>query len=177
MDLLKFIQDQQIANMPFESLGFREITRHCTEWPDWTNFSSVLQHDQNIQDDRPTMQLGGIEYTIGAVGSQEDFADFSIHTTSRGNQMDVTLTYAPNSTMLPPSRRIRIACSHPPQNSAPIARLPSTRKRCARSPQRSSLSLCQPTQASRVTRLLPSPRLCDRPGSRFCMMSMAPRYP
>ncbi|CAN9463031.1 unnamed protein product [Alternaria alternata] len=99
MDLLKFIQDQQIANMPFESLGFREITRHCTEWPDWTNFSSVLQHDQNIQDDRPTMQLGGIEYTIGAVGSQEDFADFSIHTTSRGNQMDVTLTYAPNSTI------------------------------------------------------------------------------
>lgn len=99
MDLLKFVQDQQIANMPFESLGFREITRHCTEWPDWTNFSSVLQHDQNIQDDRPTMQLGDVEYTIGAVGSQEDFADFSIHTTSRGNQMDVTLTYAPNSTI------------------------------------------------------------------------------
>ncbi len=99
MDLLKFVQDQQISNMPFESLGFREITRHCTEWPDWTNFSSVLQHDQNIQDDRPTMQLGGIEYTVGAVGSQEDFADFSVHTTSRGNQMDVTLTYAPNSTI------------------------------------------------------------------------------
>ncbi|KAI4613996.1 NRPS [Alternaria sp. BMP 0032] len=99
MDLLKYVQDQQIANMPFESLGFREITRHCTEWPDWTNFSSVLQHDQNIQDDQPTMQLGGIEYTIGAVGSQEDFADFSIHTTSRGNEMDVTLTYVPNSTI------------------------------------------------------------------------------
>jgi non-ribosomal peptide synthase protein (TIGR01720 family) len=99
MDLLKFVQDQQIANMPFESLGFREITRHCTEWPDWTNFSSVLQHDQNIQDDRPTMQLGDVEYTIGAVGSQEDFADFSIHTTSRGSEMDVTLTYAPNSTI------------------------------------------------------------------------------
>ncbi|KAI8938152.1 hypothetical protein NX059_005818 [Plenodomus lindquistii] len=99
-DLLTYIQDQQISNMPFESLGFREITRHCTDWPDWTNFSSVLQHDQNIQSDTPTMVLGGIEYSVGAVGSQEDFADFSVHSTSRGgNQMDVTLTYAPNSTI------------------------------------------------------------------------------
>jgi hypothetical protein len=99
LDLLTYIQDQQIANMPYESLGFREITRHCTEWPDWTNFSSVLQHDQNIQDEKPTMQLGGIEFSVGAVGSQEDFADFSIHTTSRGSETDVRLTYAPNSTI------------------------------------------------------------------------------
>jgi len=99
-DLLAYIQDQQVSNMPFESLGFREITRLCTDWPDWTSFSSVLQHDQNIQSDKPTMVLDGIEYTIGAVGSQEDFADFSIHSSSRGGHyMDVTLTYAPNSTV------------------------------------------------------------------------------
>lgn len=100
LDLLSYIQDQQISNMPYESLGFREITRHCTDWPDWTNFSSVLQHDQNIQGEKPTMQLGGIEFKVGAVGSQEDFADLSIHSTSRrGNQLDITLTYAPNSTI------------------------------------------------------------------------------
>lgn len=100
LDLLSYIQDQQISNMPYESLGFREITRHCTDWPDWTNFSSVLQHDQNIQAEKPTMQLGGIEFDIGAVGSQEDFADFSVHSTSRaGSKLDVTLTYAPNSTI------------------------------------------------------------------------------
>ncbi|KAL6705717.1 hypothetical protein ACN47E_006506 [Coniothyrium glycines] len=100
LDLLNYIQEQQVANMPYESLGFREITRHCTDWPDWTNFSSVLQHDQNIQDENPTMQLGGIEFAVGAVGSQEDFADFSVHSTSRGKtSMDVALTYAPNSTI------------------------------------------------------------------------------
>jgi hypothetical protein len=100
MNLLTYIQDQQIANMPYEFLGFREITRHCTDWPDWTNFSSVLQHDQNIQSEHPTIQLGGIEFDVGAVGSQEDFADFSIHSTSRGNdELDITLTYAPNSTI------------------------------------------------------------------------------
>ncbi|KAF2267152.1 acetyl-CoA synthetase-like protein [Lojkania enalia] len=100
LDLLSYIQDQQIANMPYESLGFREITRNCTDWPDWTNFSSVLQHNQNVHEDGTHMQLGGIEYTVGAVGSQEDFADFSILSTSKGgDQLEVTLTYAPNSTI------------------------------------------------------------------------------
>ncbi|KAF2030892.1 acetyl-CoA synthetase-like protein [Setomelanomma holmii] len=99
-DLLSYIQDQQIANMPYESLGFREITRHCTEWPDWTNFSSVLQHDQNITSEKPTLQLGGIEFSLGAAGTQQDFADFSVNSTSRGgHQLDIALTYAPNSTI------------------------------------------------------------------------------
>jgi len=99
-DLLSYIQDQQIANMPYESLGFREITRHCTEWPDWTNFSSVLQHDQNISDEKPTLTLGGIEFSLGAAGTQQDFADFSVNSTSRGGtSLDIALTYAPNSTI------------------------------------------------------------------------------
>ncbi|TVY94268.1 Nonribosomal peptide synthetase [Lachnellula willkommii] len=79
LDLLKHVQGQQIANMPYESLGFREIVKHCTEWPDWTNFSTVCQH-QNIQ--RQTkLQLGSNEYVLGAVGSQEDFADITILST------------------------------------------------------------------------------------------------
>lgn len=99
-DLLAYIQEQQINNMPYESLGFREITRNCTDWPDWTNFSSVVQHNANIHSDEATFQLGGIEYKVGAVGSQEDFADFTILSTSRGgDQLEVSLTYAPNSTI------------------------------------------------------------------------------
>ncbi|KAF2742358.1 nonribosomal peptide synthase-like protein [Sporormia fimetaria CBS 119925] len=102
LDLLSYIQDQQIANMPYESLGFREITRNCTDWPDWTNFSSVLQHNQSLGTDDAVLQLGGIEYKLGAVGTQEDFADFSILSSSKGNnKIEVMLTYAPNSTITP----------------------------------------------------------------------------
>ena len=100
LDLLGYIQEQQINNMPYESLGFREITRNCTDWPDWTNFSSVLQHNQNIHTGDATLQLGGIEFKVGAVGSQEDFADISVTSTSKaGDQVEVALTYAPNSTI------------------------------------------------------------------------------
>jgi hypothetical protein len=100
LDLLAYIQDQQIVNMPYESLGFRDITRNCTDWPDWTNFSTVLQHNQNIHSEDATLQLGGINFKVGAVGSQEDFADLSILTTSKGgDQVEVSLTYAPNNTI------------------------------------------------------------------------------
>ncbi|PSN72225.1 acetyl-CoA synthetase-like protein [Corynespora cassiicola Philippines] len=100
LDLLRYIQEQQIANMEYESLGFRDITRNCTDWPDWTNFSSVIQHNQNMLDKEATLQLGGIEYTLGSSGSQEDFADFSILSASKGgDQLEVMLTYAPNNTI------------------------------------------------------------------------------
>ncbi|ORY11754.1 nonribosomal peptide synthase [Clohesyomyces aquaticus] len=100
LDLLRYIQDQQIANMQYESLGFREITRNCTEWPDWTNFSSVLQHNQNIHEEGAKVQLGGIEYKVGSVGTQEDFADFSVLSTCKGgNELEVVLTFAPNTTV------------------------------------------------------------------------------
>ena len=89
------------VQQPYESLGFRDITRNCTDWPDWTNFSSVLQHNQaGIHSDDATLQLGGFEFKVGAIGSQEDFADFSIVSTARGgDQLEVSLTYAPSTTI------------------------------------------------------------------------------
>jgi hypothetical protein len=33
--------------MPFESLGFREIIKQCTDWPDWTYFTTSVFH-QNV---------------------------------------------------------------------------------------------------------------------------------
>jgi len=96
VDLLKHVQGQQTANMPFESLGFREIAKHCTDWPDWTNFSTVCQH-QNIQN-QVKMQLGRNEYTLGAVGSQEDFADITILSTPQENDgIEVCLIFTANS--------------------------------------------------------------------------------
>jgi aryl carrier-like protein len=96
LDLLHSIQDQQVAAMPYESLGFREIIKHCTPWPNWTNFSTVCQH-QNIQ--RQTqIKLGGNEYTLGAIGSQEDFADLTVLSTPQsGDEIEISLIFTSNS--------------------------------------------------------------------------------
>jgi aryl carrier-like protein len=96
LDLFKYVQGQQIANMPYESLGFREIVKHCTDWHDWTNFSTVCQH-QNIQK-QTKMQLGGNEYVLGAVGSQEDFADITVLSTPQEEDgIEICLIFTANS--------------------------------------------------------------------------------
>jgi non-ribosomal peptide synthetase component F len=70
LELLRQVQDQQVVNMPFEALGFREIIKHCTDWPDWANFSSIVQH-QNVSC-QEKMHLGDNTYHVGAAGSNED---------------------------------------------------------------------------------------------------------
>lgn len=96
LDLLRSVQDQQVAAMPYESLGFREIIKHCTSWPDWTNFSTVCQH-QNIQR-QEEIQIGGTAYTLGAVGSQEGFADLTVLSTPQPNdQIEISLIFTSSS--------------------------------------------------------------------------------
>jgi len=98
IDLLRYVQDQQVANMAFESLGFREIIKHCTEWPDWTNFSTVVQH-QNIARDTE-LRLGENFYKVGAVGTQEDFADFTVLSTPQGGgKIEISLTFCTDATI------------------------------------------------------------------------------
>jgi len=96
LDLLYHIQNQQVANMPYESLGFREIIKHCTDYPDWTNFSTVCQH-QNIER-QAQIDIGKIDYTLGALGSQEDFADITILSTPQeDDSIEINLIFTENS--------------------------------------------------------------------------------
>jgi hypothetical protein len=94
LDLLREIQEQQIANMPYEALGFREIVKHCTEWPDWTNFTTAVQH-QNI-DRGEGMKLGNQTYKLGVAGTDEDFSDFSILSMplDEPDMVEISLSYS-----------------------------------------------------------------------------------
>ncbi|QMW34815.1 hypothetical protein F9C07_2280446 [Aspergillus flavus] len=92
MDLLRTIQNQQVANMPFESLGFRSIVEQCTDWPRWMRFSSVIQH-QNIDPDR-AMMMGNGSYEPGFIGSELDLMDVSILSTPAGDHVDIDLITA-----------------------------------------------------------------------------------
>ncbi|KAE8382027.1 hypothetical protein BDV26DRAFT_49940 [Aspergillus bertholletiae] len=92
MDLLRTIQNQQVANMPFESLGLRPIVEQCTDWPRWMRFSSVIQH-QNIEPDRAMVMDGG-SYEPGFIGSELDLMDVSILSTPAGSHVDIDLITA-----------------------------------------------------------------------------------
>jgi len=85
LDILKRIQGQQVDNMSYESLGFREIIQQCTNWPEWTYFSSVVQH-QNISQDMP-LRLDRNQYKVGFLGSGDNLSDFTILSTPKDRDM------------------------------------------------------------------------------------------
>ena len=49
-NLLTAIKTQQIASIPFANLGSRKIIRVCTDWPKWSSFSTIINH-QNFERD------------------------------------------------------------------------------------------------------------------------------
>ncbi|KAI1016035.1 hypothetical protein LB504_009285 [Fusarium proliferatum] len=97
LDLLQYIQDQQVDNMPYETLGFKEIINKCTDWDDdGTNgFSTVVQHQSMPRTE--SFAMGGNMYQVGVMGSQEDCADVSVVTTPLDtNSTEICLVYNGN---------------------------------------------------------------------------------
>lgn len=102
LDLFRFLQDQQVANMTYESLGFREIARHCTDWPESTYFTTSILH-QNV-DYEGEMHLDNHPYRMGGVGVIDNFTDltlFSKPVAGQPSQLTVSLGYSLKGPMHP----------------------------------------------------------------------------
>ncbi|KAG5930353.1 NRPS protein, partial [Claviceps africana] len=59
-DLIAAVNHQQAEGMPFETMGSRDIIRHCTSWPKWAYFSSVIVH-QNYEG-RPDEESSTVDF-------------------------------------------------------------------------------------------------------------------
>ncbi|PLB43886.1 nonribosomal peptide synthase Pes1 [Aspergillus steynii IBT 23096] len=94
LDLFRYLQDQQVANMPYESLGFREIIRHCTDWSDSTHFTTSVFH-QNVEYEGQ-MQLDDNHYRMGGVGVIDNFTDLNLFSKGFPNQqkLEISLGYS-----------------------------------------------------------------------------------
>ncbi|KAF4968548.1 hypothetical protein FZEAL_10377 [Fusarium zealandicum] len=95
LQLLQHIQNQHVDNMPYESLGFREIIDKCTDWDDdgANGFSTMVQHQSMAQ--TGTLAIGPNTYQVGVMASSEDTADLSVVTTPQDtNSTEVCLLYA-----------------------------------------------------------------------------------
>ena len=100
LDLLRYLQDQQVANMPYESLGFREIIRYCTDWPNWAYFTTSVFH-QNV-DYEGKMQLDNTWYRMGGVGVMDSLADLTLVSKQPSpNKLNIALGYSSESAILP----------------------------------------------------------------------------
>ncbi|KAL8774137.1 MAG: hypothetical protein Q9209_001245 [Squamulea sp. 1 TL-2023] len=92
LELLRKIQSQQVAGMPYESLGFRDIVQSCTSWPEWTYFSTIVQHQNLAQDFE--LALDRISYKVGAQGAQDTLADLTLVSTPKGgDKLEIALGF------------------------------------------------------------------------------------
>lgn len=95
LDLLRKVQSQQVASMPYESLGFREVVRQCTEWPEWTYFSSIVQHQNLAQD--VELRLDRTKYKVGYKGAQDTLSDMTVVSTPKDKEsVEVALDFIEN---------------------------------------------------------------------------------
>ena len=98
LELLRRIRDQQIGSMSYESLGFREIVQHCTDWPEWTYFSSIIQH-QNFAKET-SLELGRNKYKSGMLGMADTLADITVVSVPKGKEMvEVALDFVDDGTI------------------------------------------------------------------------------
>ncbi|KAL8995122.1 MAG: hypothetical protein Q9169_005085 [Polycauliona sp. 2 TL-2023] len=81
LSLLRTTQSQSVAGMTHESLGFRSIVQQCTTWPEWTYFSTLVQHQNLAQDFE--LALDRVSYKVGAQSMQDTLADMSIQSTPK----------------------------------------------------------------------------------------------
>lgn len=100
LDLLRRIQNQQVASMPFESLGFREIVQHCTDWPEWTYFPTLVQHQNLAQD--ATLSLDRTKYKVGCLAAGDTLADISVVSTPKANDaVEVCMGFVDDGSIVP----------------------------------------------------------------------------
>lgn len=100
LDIMRRIQNQQVAGMPFESLGFREIVQHCTDWPEWTYFPTLVQHQNLAQD--AGLTLDRTKYKVGCLGAQDTLADITVVSTPKANDtVEVCMGFIDDGSIVP----------------------------------------------------------------------------
>lgn len=72
-DLISAVNAQQVASIPFETMGSRDIIRNCTSWLKWAFFSSVVIH-QNYEGhstEESTVDFDSADLSTGDIDNVE----------------------------------------------------------------------------------------------------------
>lgn len=91
-DLISAINSQQVASIPYETMGSRDIIHNCTSWPKWAYFSSVIVHQnyENHQAEDPIKYFDHSDLSTGDIDSVEVY----ITSTPGPESTEIDLTFA-----------------------------------------------------------------------------------
>ncbi|KAL4941951.1 hypothetical protein BDV06DRAFT_222648 [Aspergillus oleicola] len=93
LDLLYHLREQLLARMPHETLGFRDIFRHCMDMSQSTYFTSRLNHVKEAPE--RILTLGEVHYraSISLPDMAEDLPNVSITSVQKAGQIQLAFGY------------------------------------------------------------------------------------
>lgn len=116
-ELLLQVDSQPYANMPYETLGMRQIIKHCTNWsplgPNRDSFySSIVQHE-DIEDKKDRVRIGEIDYTHGYMAPEQQTLDaIGIYSYPKDDRIEIALIWSPDVMSLNfATKLIELLCS------------------------------------------------------------------
>jgi aryl carrier-like protein len=96
-EVARQVQVQQLKAIPHELANIRDIVASCTNWPSWTRFSSIVQH-QNIDEAKRIMWSSDVECTVSGFSTRDDETDIWILSSpSLDGRTDIRLSYSSHS--------------------------------------------------------------------------------
>lgn len=97
-EILRQVYDQQIAAIPFETFGLEKIVERCTDWPLWTRFSTVVQHQNldGVEDALQQFRFGDGRARFAAFQGEQDAVDILVlsHPNTDNSRIEVTLNFS-----------------------------------------------------------------------------------
>ncbi|KAL4901150.1 hypothetical protein BDW74DRAFT_182005 [Aspergillus multicolor] len=92
-DLVNSVQQQLISRLPHESLGFRDIMRSCTDMPQGTVFSSLLNHLDAASEWTLDTVDGTYNVSVAKTEGAGDVSDVSITSTAGTGYVEIAMAY------------------------------------------------------------------------------------
>ncbi|KAF2716070.1 acetyl-CoA synthetase-like protein [Polychaeton citri CBS 116435] len=94
---LKMVQEDHIATVPHETLGWQTIIAECTQWPKWARWSSFISHiNLGGSEEGETLSLGDAKCTITSDVPDFDRADVFIWSVPEGGRLGLEMVYSPD---------------------------------------------------------------------------------
>lgn len=99
-EIVREIDDQHRASIPHQELGFRDIIRHCADWPSWTRFGSLLvyqNHGSVIRESEGSeFRFGDFAGVLSGHGEPADASDVWVIAEPDDHAVNIQLRYIPD---------------------------------------------------------------------------------
>ncbi|KAL3453178.1 hypothetical protein BJX65DRAFT_302095 [Aspergillus insuetus] len=92
-DLLQSLQKQLVDRLPHESLGFRDMIRSCTDLPQGTLFSSLLNHLDQASEWTLDLDSGKYSVSVAKTDGAGDVSDVSVTSTAGAGYVEIAMAY------------------------------------------------------------------------------------